>query len=634
MARRRRLRLARDEERLCDQRPDDAGLARARDGEPLQRGVVADVIRGVAVRDLPQDLALVQADCADAPVRRLRDRQALNRESGAATFAAARATRPCGRRRRIRRWRRNDGRRSSWGRTHGVRVASAGERAAQDVVHVVLRRIRLDEAERAWRLPRIDVHDVRLGIVGPARPHGPSTIDRQRQRAERAADPADDGRREDRSDLVSRDHLLALGAKLGGEVDQVVARETIAVVLEQLPVRVERERLRRRIPFTGHVALFDRPLLDRPDRLPGHAIEHVEKRLLGRLRERLDRPAVDRDVRENRRARDVEVPDPVVHELIVPLALTGLQIDRDDALAEQVAARSMTAIVVARRLLDRQIGHPQFFIDRDLTPDTCVAGVRRRVLLPRVAAELTRLRNRVEDPQPLPCPDVEPADVTLVVDLAARHAAGHVRGADDHRVSCDDRRGVQANLAFDGVDDLIVVLLQIDNAILAEARDRNAGLCIERDEPVAGRDVENPFLTAIGPVREAASRELARRLRTALPFALAMHPHLLARRRIESDDGPAGAGGREEDATRHQRRSLEIELGSRAQVLGLEPPGNLQLAEIVGTDLIQRRVPRVGEIGAIRRPLAVFRARLAGDRQRCPDEQTHERSDAQPPSTH
>ena len=129
---------------------------------------------------------------------------------------------------------------------------------------------------------------MRLGIVGPTRPHGPSTIDRQRQRAERAIDPADDGRREDRPDLVFRDHLLAFGAELGGEVDQIVARETVAIVGERLPVRVERERLRRRVPFTGHVACFDRALLDRPDRLPGHAIEHVEEGLLGRLRERLD----------------------------------------------------------------------------------------------------------------------------------------------------------------------------------------------------------------------------------------------------------------------------------------------------------------------------------------------------------
>ena len=93
----------------------------------------------------------------------------------------------------------------------------------------------------------------------------------------------------DRPDLVSRDQLLPFGAELGGEVDQVVAREAIAIVLEQVAVRIEREGLRRRVPLSRHVALFDRPLFDRPDRFSGHPIEDEEERLLGRLRERLDR---------------------------------------------------------------------------------------------------------------------------------------------------------------------------------------------------------------------------------------------------------------------------------------------------------------------------------------------------------
>ena len=40
--------------------------------------------------------------------------------------------------------------------------------------------------------------------------------------------------------------------------------------------RLGDEGLRRRVPLAGNVALFDGPLLDGPDRLPGLAIEHVE----------------------------------------------------------------------------------------------------------------------------------------------------------------------------------------------------------------------------------------------------------------------------------------------------------------------------------------------------------------------
>ena len=88
----------------------------------------------------------------------------------------------------------------------------------------------------------------------------------------------------------------------------------------------------------------------------------------------------------------------------------------------------------------------------------------------------------MEDPQPLAGAHVEAADVALDVGLAGRHAAGLVRGADDDDVAGDDRRRVQSDLAGDRIDRLIVVLLQIDDAVRAEAGTRIAGLRVERDE--------------------------------------------------------------------------------------------------------------------------------------------------------
>ena len=92
---------------------------------------------------------------------------------------------------------------------------------------------------------------------------------------------------------------------------------------------------------------------------------------------------------------------------------------------------------------------------------------------PRVGAEFARLRNRVEDPEPLAGAHVEPAHVPLLVGLALRHAAFGVRGADDDDVLHHHGRGVKPDLAFDQVHLLIVELLQIDHAIGAEARDRD-----------------------------------------------------------------------------------------------------------------------------------------------------------------
>ena len=84
---------------------------------------------------------------------------------------------------------------------------------------------------------------------------------------------------------------------------------------------------------------------------------------------------------------NVHVPDAVVHQLEVPLALAGLQVERDQALAEQTVARPMAAVVVAGRQLDRQITMPELFVDRHLRPDAGIAGVRPRILQPGVVAE-------------------------------------------------------------------------------------------------------------------------------------------------------------------------------------------------------------------------------------------------------
>ena len=109
----------------------------------------------------------------------------------------------------------------------------------------------------------------------------------------------------------------------------------------------------------------------------------------------------DVDVGEQRRGRHVVVPDRVMHDLEVPLALAGLQIDADEAVAEQVVAGTMAAVEIRCRILDRQIHEAELFVDRDLRPDAGVAVDRPRFLFPRVVAELAGPRNRVERPQQL-----------------------------------------------------------------------------------------------------------------------------------------------------------------------------------------------------------------------------------------
>jgi hypothetical protein len=62
VVRRGHLRLTGDDERLRDERSDDPGLAGPRDIDALERRIIPDVVRGVAMCDLPQDFTLVEAD--------------------------------------------------------------------------------------------------------------------------------------------------------------------------------------------------------------------------------------------------------------------------------------------------------------------------------------------------------------------------------------------------------------------------------------------------------------------------------------------------------------------------------------------------------------------------------------------
>ena len=124
----------------------------------------------------------------------------------------------------------------------------------------------------------------------------------------------------------------------------------------------------------------------------------------------------------------------------MPLALARLQVECNDAFAEQVVPRPMPAVVVAGRHLDGQVHHAELFVDRHLAPHAAVSRVGPGILLPRVVAVLAALRDGVEDPEPLSRLDVVAAHVPLFVLHAARHAPAHVRRADDDRVAGDDGR--------------------------------------------------------------------------------------------------------------------------------------------------------------------------------------------------
>src|SRR5439155_17708236 len=88
---------------------------------------------------------------------------------------------------------------------------------------------------------------------------------------------------------------------------------------------------------------------------------------------------------------------------------------------------------------------------------------------------------------------------------------------------------------------------------------------------------------------------------------------------IERDNRAPRAGGRVENAVGHERRPFEVELRARTETVGLEPPGDLELAEVAGVDLIEGRIAPVRDVSAVAAPLVFLRARLPGDRRGRPE---------------
>src|SRR5262249_38868976 len=93
--------------------------------------------------------------------------------------------------------------------------------------------------------------------------------------------------------------------------------------------RLRRERLRLRRPLTRDGGLRDGTFFNRPHRLAGLPIEYIGERLLAHLDERLDLPAVYRDVAEHRLRGQIVVPETMVNRLEVPDTSAGLRLDCD-----------------------------------------------------------------------------------------------------------------------------------------------------------------------------------------------------------------------------------------------------------------------------------------------------------------
>ncbi len=131
--------------------------------------------------------------------------------------------------------------------------------------------------------------------------------------------------------------------------------------------------------------------------------------------------------------------------------------------------------------------------------------------------------------------------------MAGGRRADAERRADNHDIAHHDRGRCCADHA--GLDVVAVQAVpQIDDSVGAESRIRHAGLGVQLDEMIAGRDEQDALVAmAIGPIRDAAIVE-SHRVRAALAFVIAIHPQRFARGRIDRYHIAPDAGGEIQNA--------------------------------------------------------------------------------------
>ena len=344
-----------------------------------------------------------------------------------------------------------------------------------------------------------------------------------------------------------------------------------------MTVAQRRDRLRRRIPFAGHVALRHGDFRDRPHRLAGLTIQHEQQALFGGLRQRFDRSTILDGVDEDRRRRNVVIPQRMMRRLKVPAPFAGADVDRDDALAVEIRAGPKAAVHVAVRRFDGQIRQPKLLVGRDRGPDTGVAAARPRgVVEPGFVAGLAGLRHGMESPEQLAGHDVETADVADdVVGLVGRRERRMRRGHHDH-VARDRRRRVGTDLAPVPIVALIERRFEIDDAIVTEGLDGATRRRVQRDELIARRDVDDALVVAALPKREPAARELTRCFGAARALVEAVDPELLAGRSVERRHGAACTARGVQHAVDDEGRALESILRGRTQVRDAVAPRDLE----------------------------------------------------------
>ena len=294
----------------------------------------------------------------------------------------------------------------------------------------------------------------------------------------------------------------------------------------------------------------------------------------------------------------------MVHRLKMPEPIPGLNIERDDARAEQVITGSESTVVVDRRRVGRDVNDASLHIGRERRPRRHVAGPLPRIVLPSVEAELALgLRNDVELPLVLTGHGVIPQDVTRHVLDPALAVALLVGIADNNRTVDDDRWRRAGNVARPRIEprERVIVMAQVgqqvDHASLRKSFKRNrrpeplkmcTGLPVERVQEKAWRNHVDDQASVDIPMPDPLAVGSAHRLLPADRVRLTIAPQLLPGGRVYRQDSTSIAGCGVEHAVDVARRGFESIVLMRTKVVSAKHPSHLEVVEVTSVDLVNR----------------------------------------------
>ncbi len=468
--------------------------------------------RVVTQRHLPSLIARVEVNCDDRAVRGLVD--------GKGGKPARRVV----------------------GVPHGHRDVAVGDGV------VGVERIR---SHPRWRHPKhrrligdLEVDDSRCGVEGTAPPTRSANHPRQTDRPHRGRG-SEQWPAPERLERIQRRRLDG-----GGEVDHVVGAEPLL----RIRLGAGGKRLGCGRLFAGHIAGGHRVLLDRPDGLARHPIEHEEKAHLGGNRDDVTQRPVDAHGAQHRWRRDVVIPQPVMHGLEIPFHRPGAGVEADDRLSVEAVSFSRSPVVVIARRAHGQVHQPTGDVDAERSPDIGVAGGAPRLVFPCLRGGIGRvLGNRAPTPHPFAGPHVERLNVTRWI-VGIDQLIGHPV-ANDHEIP--PHHGRRCFRVVELVDRPSKLRDETHHSGVAKALDQFSGRRIDRQQLPAAVH-EDPALTTIRPRGHAAVDEpgAVGRL-SGIVGPGVVRPELRATVGVERDDAVVRRA-QIERVVDHQRRRLKV----------------------------------------------------------------------------